>query len=77
MHAINTHTRARSVAGETLVSRRHSGVPKERSSSSASASAGVKVSRRSRSKSPFRSFRWKRTASKADDGAASDDEGIG
>lgn len=51
--------------------RRHSGTPKERSASSASASAS-KVSRRSRSKSPFRSFRWKRGTSKAE---VSDDEG--
>lgn len=51
--------------------RRHSATPKERSASTASASAS-KVSRRSRSKSPFRSFRWKRGTSKAE---VSDDEG--
>ncbi|XP_062554879.1 spectrin beta chain isoform X1 [Armigeres subalbatus] len=55
----------------TSTTRRHSATPKERSASTASASAS-KVSRRSRSKSPFRSFRWKRGSSKAE---VSDDEG--
>jgi hypothetical protein len=62
-----------SVAGEEIRSRRSTGLASP-GSSATTPSSGTKVSRRSRSKSPFRSFRWRRGKSGTRENDVSDEE---